>query len=194
MEPLNRRTPPAASPIRRYFPDARHAAATVLDEVSARPIEAADQGFLQSLFACTRADEFAAAGWDDAVLDSFLAQQFDLQHRYYQEHYADADFLLLLRRGEPIGRLYWWAQGAHATLIDISLLPRERGRGVGTALLALLTAQARRLGQSVGLHVEPANPARRLYERFGFEVVADNGVYTKMNRPAQAVMPEGVPA
>jgi ribosomal protein S18 acetylase RimI-like enzyme len=156
----------------------------VLKNIEARPIETADLDFLQRLFASTRAEEIAAAGWPPEVQAQFLAQQFDLQHRYYQEHYADADFWLLLCKGKPVGRLYWWAHDASATLIDISLLPEERGQGVGTALLALLTAQADGLGQSVSLHVEPANPARRLYARFGFDAVADNGVYIKMRRPA----------
>lgn len=162
-----------------------------LKGIGARAIEAADRHFLEALFASTRMDEIAAAGWPEAAQAQFLAQQFDLQHRYYQAHYADADFWLLLRNGRPIGRLYWWAQGAQAALIDISLLPSERGRGIGTALLEGLTAQADRMGQDIRLHVEPFNPARRLYGRFGFKFVADHGIYARMVRPALVCTSEG---
>lgn len=48
-----------------------------------------------------------------------------------------------------------------------------RGRGVGTSLLSRLAAEVRRAGfGSLSLSVDPANPARRLYERLGYREVA----------------------
>jgi ribosomal protein S18 acetylase RimI-like enzyme len=41
----------------------------------------------------------------------------------------------------------------------------------------------------VTLHVEPDNPAARLYRRLGFERDSDNGVYIKMRRPARVAQP-----
>lgn len=61
---------------------------------------------------------------------------------------------------------------------ELSLTTFEpyRGRGVGTALLDALVQEARRRGlPALSLSVEDANPARRLYERAGFEVVGRNG-------------------
>lgn len=150
--------------------------------LAARRIGDDDIGFLSRLYAATRADELACTGWSGEAQQQFLDQQFQFQHRYYQAHYADADFLLLQLEGQPVGRLYWHAGGAHATLIDISLLPAQRGMGLGSALLQALTARADSQQQAIGLHVEPANPAQRLYERFGFAIIATNGVYLKMRR------------
>jgi GNAT superfamily N-acetyltransferase len=150
--------------------------------IGTRPIAAGDMDFLCSLYASTRTQELAATGWPEAAQRQFLAQQFDFQHRYYQEHHADAEFLLLLRHDRPIGRLYWRARPAQATLIDVSLLPDQRGQGLGSALLQDLTARADRQGQDIDLHVEPANPARRLYERFAFTAVDVHGVYLHMRR------------
>jgi len=160
--------------------------AVALQSITARPIGSADLGFLGGLYASTRAEELAPAGWPEAQCGQFLAQQFDLQHRYYQEHFGDADFLLLQRGDEPIGRLYWRESGDTAALIDVSLLPAERGHGIGSALMRMLAARADLHGRAIVLHVEPGNPAHRLYRRAGFEVIADNGVYLKMRRPAQA--------
>lgn len=155
-----------------------------LKDLVARPIESGDMVFLQALYAEIRADELAASGWPPDQVRSFLAMQFDLQHRYYHEHHAGADFLVLLRHGRPVGRLYWREQGDEACLIDIALLPAERGRGIGTAFLRLLTARADDRNEDIVLHVEPFNPAFRLYRRFGFDVLGDNGIYAKLRRRA----------
>jgi ribosomal protein S18 acetylase RimI-like enzyme len=148
----------------------------------ARPIEARDLAFLRALYAETRAGEMSASGWPQDQVQQFLAMQFDLQHRYYQEHHAGADFLVLLREGQPVGRIYWREQGDEACLIDISLVSAERGRGIGTAFMRLLTTRADARGQDIVLHVEPFNPALRLYRRFGFEALGDNGIYAKLRR------------
>lgn len=158
--------------------------------VQARRIDETDAGFLKSLFASTRLHELAATGWPPARQQAFLEQQFEFQHRYYREHFADAEFLLLLQDGRPIGRLLWHDGGppaTRATLIDISLAPECRGRGLGSGLLDRLTRHADERGRAIGLHVEPDNPAHRLYARFGFEVTDSNGVYLKMRRPARSL-------
>jgi ribosomal protein S18 acetylase RimI-like enzyme len=153
-----------------------------LEGIVARPIEPGDLDFLQGLYASTRADEMAATGWPPAQCRQFLDRQFDLQHRYYQAHHAGADFLLLLRGVKPIGRLYWREFDDRASLIDVSVVPEERGHGIGSALMRLLMQRADQRGLVIELHVEPHNPALRLYRRFGFELGADNGVYARMRR------------
>jgi ribosomal protein S18 acetylase RimI-like enzyme len=158
------------------------------DGLGIRPIEHADLSFLQSLYALTREDEIAATGWSEAKRRDFLLRQFELQHAYYQAHHTDADFLLIERGGHPIGRLYWKARGKNASLIDVSLLPEARGHGIGTALLACITADADGAGLSIELHVEPDNPVIHLYQRFGFERESGNGVYLKMRRAARALV------
>lgn len=155
------------------------------NDIGIRPIRSEDFPFLQSLYALTRADEIAATGWPEAERHQFLLRQFELQHTYYQAHYANADFLLIEQGHRPIGRLYWRARGHSANLIDVSLLPEERGRGIGSALLTGITRDADEAGLPIGLHVEPGNPALHLYRRFGFEREADNGVYVKMRRASR---------
>jgi ribosomal protein S18 acetylase RimI-like enzyme len=159
---------------------------TLPEGVTLRPIADGDMPFLGQLYAATRADEIAASGWTLPLQQRFLAEQFHLQHRYYQRHHAGAEFLLVLRGGSSIGRLYWRDDTAEASLIDISLLHAERGRGLGTSLLQARLARADERGQAVGLCVEPHNPALRLYHRLGFAVMDDNGIYLKMRRPAAA--------
>jgi len=68
--------------------------------------------------------------------------------------------------------------------LSIGVALPQRGRGVGSSMLEALVASAREQGRSaVSLSVEPDNPARHLYERFGFQVVsAVNGSLSMLLR------------
>jgi ribosomal protein S18 acetylase RimI-like enzyme len=60
--------------------------------------------------------------------------------------------------------------GRDAFLTELWIDPEERGRGAGTAVLALLDGELRPEGvRAVHLGVRPDNPATRLYERAGFQ-------------------------
>ncbi len=59
--------------------------------------------------------------------------------------------------------------------LSIAVLPEHRGRGIGTQLLEAILADARKQYTAVSLSVDLVNPARRLYERFGFEAVENQG-------------------
>lgn len=140
--------------------------------VTLRPAEPADEAFLYEVYASTRVEELAPLPWDDAQKQAFLTMQCAAQHRHYHTYYADASFQIILRDGAPAGRLYVADQPAELRLLDIALLPAARGAGVGTALIADLLAAAVRAHKAVRLHVDPHNPASRLYHRLGFTPVA----------------------
>ena len=127
-----------------------------------------DLPFIAALYASTRAEEVAATQWPEEMQQAFLAQQHQAQHHHYQAHFPKAEWLIVEAAGEPVGRLYLDERNDDLHLIDISLIPERRGGGIGTAILGDLIDQARGLGKTVSLFVEPPNPARRLYERFGF--------------------------
>lgn len=60
--------------------------------------------------------------------------------------------------------------------IAISVLPDQRGRGVGTALLEALLHAIEQAGyEAVSLSVQKANRALHLYRRLGFRTAADHG-------------------
>ncbi len=154
------------------------------DPVSLRPCVPADLPFLQRLYASTRAAEVQASGWPAAAAEAFLLQQFQLQHAHYHQHFSTGEFLLIEQDGQPVGRLYLCESPGHLQLVDIALLPALQRRGLGRWLMARVLERADRAGLSVGLHVDPANPARHWYLRLGFLPVAGDGLYLKMLRPA----------
>jgi len=149
-----------------------------------RPETEDDAPFLAALYASTRMGELAATYWSDAQKATFLDMQFQAQRAHYRRFYPEADWLVVERSGEAIGRLYIERWPSQHRVIDIAFLPRHCGKGFGTALLGDLIDEAAAVGKAVSIHVEKHNPARRLYERLGFIVVEDKGVYDLMARPA----------
>ncbi|HEX8071198.1 MAG TPA: GNAT family N-acetyltransferase [Pyrinomonadaceae bacterium] len=152
-----------------------------------RPVAPEDEGFLFTLYASTRADEFAPMGLSEAQLAPLLRMQFEAQRRAYNARYPAAGHQLILLDGQPAGRI-WVAREADAfTLVDIALLPAARGGGLGTRLIKDLIAEADSAARPVRLTVLKSNDgARRLYERLGFVVTADLGVYWEMEHRAPA--------
>jgi ribosomal protein S18 acetylase RimI-like enzyme len=120
--------------------------------------------------------------WDDAQKEAFLRQQFDAQDAWWQENYVGAAFDVILVDGEPAGRLYVHRGPSEIRIVDIALLPEHRGDGVGTRLLDELLAEGDADAKSVTIHVERMNPALRLYERLGFALAEDKGVYLFLER------------
>jgi GNAT superfamily N-acetyltransferase len=153
--------------------------------VAFRPIQPDDEPFLYRLYASTREAELRPVPWTSEQKAAFLRQQFQAQHAFYQEQYRDTRFEVILRDGQPIGRLYVARWADEIRIVDIALLPEHRGGGIGTGILRDLLAEAAAAGKRVRIHVERLNPARRLYERLGFAPVEDKGVYVLMEwRPA----------
>jgi GNAT superfamily N-acetyltransferase len=155
-------------------------AAAPASGVSFRAIEQRDEAFLRSLYRSVRDPELALTDWDDARKSAFANQQFDLQDRWYREQYRGAEFLLILRGEEPVGRLYLYAAATQLRVMDIALVPAARNAGLGTALVRHIQARAARDGLPVTLNVELFNPARVLYARLGFREEAADGIYVTM--------------
>lgn len=148
--------------------------------ISFRPICADDMPFLYDVYASTRELELSVVPWSPQEKEDFLRMQFNAQHVYYQEHYADARFEVILCDGQPAGRLYVQRRDDEIRVVDIALLPDFQRHGIGGKIMRDLIDEARAAGVPVGIHVECNNPAMRLYERLGFVKIGTTGVYHLM--------------
>lgn len=74
--------------------------------------------------------------------------------------------------------------------LSIALLPTHRGKGIGTALLSALLVTAQTRCRAVCLSVSLDNPAARLYQRLGFEVVSRDATSLIMRRWLRPNLPE----
>lgn len=66
--------------------------------------------------------------------------------------------------------------------LSIAMLPGYRGLGIGTKLMKELIALLQTRYAALSLSVSKENPALRLYQRLGFNVVKDDGNSVTMKR------------
>lgn len=148
----------------------RVAAGLAANGLALRPAARADLPFLRCLYGQTRAAELAAVAWPLAAKAAFLESQFDLQHRHYVSYYADTDFLILEQGEDALGRLYLLRDAPDFLIVDIALLQRAQGKGIGSSLIMAVQKLAAAANCGVQLHVDRRNiDAQRLYQRLHFE-------------------------
>lgn len=120
-------------------------------------------------------------------LDMMMAMQFMAQRGGYRTAYPNAEWSIVERKDEPIGRMIVdkGVLGADSwCLVDIAILPEASGKGIGGKLLDRLIAEAKAAGKALTLTVRTDNPARRLYRAKGFVETGMTGVDIAMTRPA----------
>lgn len=129
-----------------------------------------DAGFVEGLVAADLADRLS--GLPPQVRDPLVSLQVRAQSAHLADAWPDAqDWILADAAGRDVGRLLVGRTTEAIHVLDVRVAVTHRGQGIGSAALAAMLAEADAEGLPVALHVEPGNPARRLYERLGF--VAD---------------------
>jgi GNAT superfamily N-acetyltransferase len=140
-----------------------------------------DNSFYFRVYASTRADEMALVNWTAEQKEAFLLMQFNAQTEHYRLHYPQAEYQVIQRDGDLIGRLIVERTKDQLLIMDIALLPEYRNSGIGTAIIKDLMTEAARLGVPLVLRVEFFNPVIRLYTRLGFVKTREvNSVYHEM--------------
>ena len=145
-----------------------------------RRVAAEDRAFLVELYGSTRERELARVPWDRATRAAFVEQQFAAQDAHYRSPYPGATLDVVEVAGERAGRLYVHRGPSDIRIMDIALLPAHRGKGTGSRLISRLMEEAALSQRCLSIHVERYNPALRLYERLGFVLKEDKGVYLLM--------------
>src|SRR5262245_8669332 len=152
--------------------------------ISLRLCRPDDQDFLFRLYAGTRLHEIAQFGWPQVQQEAFVRMQFTAQQRWFEMRYSQAEHQIIEQQGIPIGRLLVLRQPDAVLLVDISLLPEFRRKGIGGGLIRDLIQHCDRAQVPLRLQVKVDNPALRLYERLGFRKTSADQMYIQMERPA----------
>jgi ribosomal protein S18 acetylase RimI-like enzyme len=147
-----------------------------------RPTRPDDEEFLFNLYASTRESEFAALGWNRLQMEPLLRMQFAAQRHWYEAAYPGSDQQIAMIDGTPGGRMIVHRAADAVVLVDISLMPEHRGKGIGEMLLRDLLERSAKQGLPVRLQVLKNNPAAHLYERLGFLKTGEDQMYWHMER------------
>ncbi|GIT78838.1 hypothetical protein LLS1_05070 [Leifsonia sp. LS1] len=135
----------------------------------------ADDPFLRHLFLDSRRAEFT--GLPESQLDPLLAMQYRAHAADRRARHPRAETFVITSADEPVGSVTVDRDGGRMHLVDIAVLSAHRGRGIASEILGELV----RTTEHATLTVWRLNTgARRLYERFGFQVVSEQFGYLLM--------------
>jgi GNAT superfamily N-acetyltransferase len=156
--------------------------------ISLRPIREQDRPFLLEIYSVSRSEELEHVSWTESQKRKFLQQQFTAQQRYFQEQFLGGDFYVVEEEGIPIGRFYLVRWPHEIRVLDLTIDPRHRRRGIGSRLISELFGEADAAGIPIRVHLEVYNRSRYLYAKLGFSHVEDRGAFLLMSRAPHPVM------
>jgi ribosomal protein S18 acetylase RimI-like enzyme len=147
------------------------------DSFLLRPAIPEDRDFLVDLYVSTREDELPYFG------EALIRMQYEMRQTHYSVRFPQLIPEIIMVAGQRSGAVQVNRSPEEIRLVDIALLPDFRKRGIGSAILTLLIEEAKRNALPLTLTVSKSNVrARRLYERFGFQVTEDLPMDIAMRR------------
>jgi GNAT superfamily N-acetyltransferase len=144
--------------------------------ITLRDEQPEDDFFLLQVYASTRAYEMAMVPWTDEQKAAFVTQQFQAQRSYYRERKPDAQYQVILEDDERVGRLYVDREDAPIHIMDVTVLPQYRKRGIGTFLMKKILEEGTVTHRIVEIYVETFSGSVPFFEKLGFVQKAEEGV------------------
>jgi len=149
----------------------------MIPSITTRAATEHDEAFLFALFRSVRLPEFAHAQLPPPQLDLLMNLQYNGQKATYGAQYPDGD-QIVLADGEPIGRIWVYRVAGEHQLVDISLMPELRNRGIGAALVTEAIAGAKAVGARLSCSVAVTNTGSlRFHQRLGFQITGGDEIY-----------------
>jgi RimJ/RimL family protein N-acetyltransferase len=151
-----------------------------------RPEREEDREFRYALFCDTRQPEFATM-LPPPVYRQVMTHQFEAQTLSYRNDFPGARFDIIELDGRPIGRIVIYRPGTMVYIVDQAIVPALRGRGIGSAVMRALMAEAQSFGMPVRLTVPSDRDASlRLYLKLGFVPTESVPAQTRLEWRADA--------
>ncbi len=150
--------------------------------IKLRPVIEKDDSFIETVYRSTREDELKLPNWTEQQKNTFIHLQSIAQLAEYKTKFPGAAFQVIVYKKKDAGRFYTWESANEIRLIDITLLPSFRGKGIGKFLLEELIKKSNKVQKKVSLHVDAANPALKFYLHLGFVHIKNNGRHYYMER------------
>ena len=150
--------------------------------IKLRPVEEKDTAFIEAVYRTTREVELNFTNWSEHQKNAFISMQSTAQLAEYKTKFPGARFQVIIYNKKNAGRFFTGENETEIRLLDITLLPQFRGKGIGTDLLQQLKERSNNIQKKISLHVEATNPILKLYQRLGFIYIKNNGRHYYMER------------
>ncbi len=150
--------------------------------IELRPEVKKDTAFIEAVYRSAREAELNLTNWTEEQKNAFALMQSMAQLSEYKIKFPGALFQVIVFNKRNAGRLYTCETDNEIRLIDITLLPQFRCKGIGTTLLGDLIKRSDKVQKKISLHVDPISPALHLYRRLGFIHIKNNGRHYYMER------------
>ena len=163
-----------------------------LGKITTRPSVAEDSAFMLELYASTSKDVLDDLGWTIGSQRTFVIMQAQTEEWNRARLYPGMDRLTICVDDMPVGRLLVCMRNNVLHLVDLSLLPRFRGNGIGTQLLSEILEEARNARVPVKVKIRKDSGAIRFVERLDFGTPTDLGSNVELTwmPPLTAVGPD----
>ncbi|MDB6047958.1 MAG: acetyltransferase [Pseudomonas sp.] len=142
--------------------------------LTVRPSRPGDSPFLEALYRSARADLQLIDG-DDELIESVVAQQFQVQQQGAGDAYPDAMHYVIEKLDTPIGALITDFGHNEIRVVYLAFIVAARGRGFGRTVLQGVQQAAEQIRCPVATVVWANNPhALRHYLALGFQIEETN--------------------
>lgn len=157
--------------------------------ISFKEENTSDKEFLLSLYASTREEELSYTTISQIEKKKFINMQFDLRQSDYKKNYKNAEFLIIKRKKQNIGRIVVDEKADTIHLVDIAILKKLRGKGFASLILKQLITNAYKGKKAFKLSVAMDNQnAIKLYNKLGLKVVETKNNYYHMQTSNKEVL------
>ncbi|HFD12780.1 MAG TPA: GNAT family N-acetyltransferase [Crenotrichaceae bacterium] len=133
-----------------------------------RPSLASDKPFLETLYKSVREDLDSINDTPD-LIEYVKEQQYDAQTESYGDQFPNAVYFVIEYHHEAVGRVTLDFSSNEIRIVDLSLIKKARGKGLGTGIINAFISCAETTHTPLTLGVLSHNiQAKQLYLQLGF--------------------------
>ena len=143
----------------------------ITSTIKLRPSVPEDEDLLAAIYGSTRQQELAMVPWTDEQKDAFIRFQLKAQLAHYQAEYPNAEYSIILSEAQPVGRLYVDRRETEIRIMDITLLPEHKGKGISSPIIRRLMDEASASGRNLSINLDRLSQSHPVFERLGFKPI-----------------------
>lgn len=132
--------------------------------------------------------KYKLLSYTDSDHDSYIHCQLDAFTKYIIEFFGACDITIMeshlqilkpylfkiIVENEIAGYVYFKEESTQITVDVFTLLPNYRNKGLGTIIMQDFIKTADKINKLIVVDTFKTNPAKKFYERNGFQVVDEN--------------------